>query len=244
MEQRPVCLSIGGSDSCGGAGIQADLRVFEALGVHGCSAISALTAQNPDNISHIQASSSPQFKAEIQAIVSYYPLAAIKTGMLFDAEHLHIVATHIGTTPLVLDPVLIASSGQYLFDKNTAKIAYEPLIKQATLWTPNQQEAAFFLGKASNDPLETASALLLKYQTPVFLKGGHGEGEVLHDIFCDLDGTVEILHHQKQQLNLAQSHGTGCRLASAITAYLAQSNTLLSAICKAHRWLQSDLKTR
>lgn len=242
MEQRPVCLSIGGSDPCGGAGIQADLRVFSALQTHGCSAISALTAQNPGQISHIQASSILQFEAEIKAVTSYYAVAAIKTGMLYDAKHLQIVTTNIGGIPLVVDPVLIASSGQYLFEKNTAQAAYEPLIRQATLWTPNQQEAAFFLGKNSDDSLETASALLLKYKTPILLKGGHGEGEVLRDIFCDLDGTVEILEHPKQQVSLNQSHGTGCRLASAITAYLARGNTLLSAICKAHHWLQSELQ--
>jgi len=242
VEQRPVCLSVGGSDSCAGAGIQADLRVFEALGVHGCSAITALTAQNPNEILHIQASSITQFKAELKAITSFYDVACIKTGMLYDQAHIEALIPFVSNIPLIVDPVLVSSSGKLLFDDNTAKVSYQKLLQHVTLWTPNLQEAAYFLESNMDDPIEIASALVLKYKTPVLLKGGHGKGSVLRDIFCDIQGNIEIFEHPKQHISPAKSHGTGCRLASAIAAYFATGNDLLSAIHQAHIWLQSDLQ--
>ncbi|MDQ7001954.1 MAG: hydroxymethylpyrimidine/phosphomethylpyrimidine kinase [Ghiorsea sp.] len=241
MEQRPVCLSIGGSDSCAGAGIQADLRVFETLGVQGCSAITALTAQNPKEILHIQASSPQHFAAELSAITNYYDIACIKTGMLYDQTHVETLIAYINNTPLIVDPVLIASSGKLLFDHQTAQASYQQLLQYATLWTPNLQEAAYFLGKKNHDPVETASALVLTYQVPVLLKGGHGDGNVLRDIFCDTQGNIEIYEHPKQHLSPSNLHGTGCRLASAIAAYFAIENNLSSAIQQAQAWLQADL---
>ena len=245
MEQRPVCLSVGGSDSCGGAGIQADLRVFEALNIHGCSAITALTAQNPEVITHIQGTSVAQFSAEILAIADFYPIACIKTGMLFDEDHLDalmaLLESRLSHVPLIVDPVLIASSGKNLFDSGQAKAAYERLIPRANLWTPNLVEAAYFLDQQGDDPIEMASALLLRYQTPVLLKGGHASDNTLRDIFCDLDGSVEIFSHNKQDLNSHQSHGTGCRLASSIAAFIAHGEGMSTAITHAHRWLQTEL---
>jgi len=246
MEQRPVCLTIGGSDSCGGAGIQADLRVFEALNVHGCSAITALTAQNPNKISHIQGSSIPQFEAEIQAIFDYYPVQSIKVGMMFDAEHLYsltkILKTYLPQVSVVVDPVLIASSGRHLFQAENSRIIYQSLIEAATIWTPNLQEASFFLEQDIQDPVDAASSLLLRYKTPVLLKGGHGEDTILRDVFCDLDGSVEIFEHQKLDINIDQTHGTGCRLASAIAAYLSPKHSLFSAVQQAQFWLQNNLR--
>ncbi|WP_051938244.1 hydroxymethylpyrimidine/phosphomethylpyrimidine kinase [Ghiorsea bivora] len=241
MEQRPVCLSVGGSDSCAGAGVQADLRVFNTLGVQGCSATTALTAQNPKEILHIQASSIPQFQAELEAITSYYDVACIKTGMLYDQDHVEALIPFISNTPFIVDPVLIASSGQLLFEQTTAKTSYQKLLQHSMLWTPNLQEAAYFLSQKNQDPIEIASALVLAYQTPVLLKGGHGQGNILRDIFCDTYGNIEIFEHTKQNISPLNLHGTGCRLASAIAAYYAMDRNLLSAIEQAHNWLQSDL---
>ena len=245
MEQRPVCLSIGGSDSCAGAGIQADLRVFEALDVHGCSAITALTAQNPSVISHMQGTLIEQFEAEIQAIASYYDIACLKTGMLFDEAHLNTLirlkSSQLKNVPLIVDPVLISSSGRALFESAQPKTAYEKLIVYATLWTPNLQEAEFFLGHVIDDPIEATSALLLQYKTPILLKGGHGDTQTLRDIFCDLDGNIEIFEHAKKDLDTSQLHGTGCRLASSIAAFVASGKNLNSAVSQAHRWLQHHL---
>jgi len=245
MAQRPVCLSIGGSDSCGGAGVQADLRVFEAMGVQGCSAITALTAQNPEHISHIQASSIPQFEAEISALADYYDIQSIKTGMLYDTAHLHsVIKLKNALLPhahLVVDPVLIASSGKHLFTSADEKADYAQLIAIADILTPNLQEASFFLGQATDDAVEMASALLLKYHKPVLLKGGHGKGDILYDIFCDQDGTIDIYRHAKKDITVEQGHGTGCRLASAIAAQLALGKSLAVATSQAHSWLQSRL---
>ena len=217
--------------------------MFQALDVHGCSAITALTAQNPDNILHIQPSSIAQFSAELQAITDYYDVKCIKTGMLYDQAHVDALLPFLHDKQVVIDPVLIASSGKILFDEATAKVAYETLLPYTTLWTPNLDEAAFFLGKTIDDAVEAASALVLVYQTPVLLKGGHGHDKVLHDIYCDTAGNIEIYTHQKLDLSTSQTHGTGCRLASAIAAHLAQGHDLHNAIEDANRWLQSDLNT-
>jgi len=244
MEQRPVCLSVGGSDSCGGAGIQADLRVFEALEVQGCSAISALTAQNPSEIKQVQPASIAQFQAELRAILDYYPVQSIKTGMLYDEQHLLSLVEVLSTASyasLIVDPVLISSSGTHLFESENTIDAYHQLISCATLWTPNLQEAAFFIDDEIQDPIDTASALLLMFKVPVLLKGGHGEGEIFRDIFCDVDGSVEIFEHPKKHISSAQSHGTGCRLASAIAANLAHKNDLLTSIKDAQHWMQANL---
>lgn len=248
-QQPPTALCVGGTDSCGGAGIQADLRVFASIGVHGASAITALTAQNPNEILHITANTVFQFEAELQAIANYYHVACIKTGMLFDAEHLqsllHLKQTLMQTSQMVVDPVLVASSGSLLFDADSARKAYSDLIVQASVWTPNLQEAAFFLATTTadieQDMFEAAAMLLLQFKVPVLLKGGHQSGEVCTDIFADLKGNMIPFTHRKQKLNHALTHGTGCRLASAVAAYLSLGLALLEAIEKAELWLQADL---
>ncbi len=246
MEQQPVCLTIGGSDSCGGAGIQADLRVFEALRLKGCSAITALTAQNPKEVRHIQGSSPSQFEAEIRAIHDYYDVAAIKTGMLLDDEHLNLVVslkqTLFPDAQLIVDPVLISSSGKKLFQAADAQASYKQLIELATIWTPNLQEAAFFLNQEIDDPVDAASSLLLAFKTPLLLKGGHGSSEQLCDIFSDEQGNVEFFSHRKLTLSDEDAHGTGCRLASAIAAHLAMKQNLTDAVSNAYQWLQGRLK--
>lgn len=249
LTTRPAALSIGGSDSCAGAGIQADLRVFQTLGVLGTSAITALTAQNPNTILSITPSPLAQFEAELTAISDYYPIRAVKTGMLFDLPHVQALIIHarhhLHQQPVIVDPVLISSSGHFLFDATSAKTAYEQLLSIATLWTPNLHEAAFFLNTTLEDiqadPLEAASALLLRYQKPVLLKGGHSTEHLCRDIFLDTNGAMQAFQHPRKSLSSQQAHGTGCRLASAITANLCHSLPLSQAISKAQQWLQSDL---
>jgi len=242
VEQRPVCLTVGGSDSCGGAGVQADLRVFEALGVQGCSATTALTAQNPERIIHIQASTINQFTAELEAITNYYNVRCIKTGMLFDQVHVDALLPFLQGKQVVIDPVLIASSGKKLFDEATAKAAYEQLIPLATIWTPNLDEAAYFLDENISNAVLAAIKLQEKYQTPVLLKGGHTKQKELQDTFCNAHGMINVFTHQSQDLTLNQSHGTGCRLASSIAANLSLNFSLAEAIENAQQWLQSELK--
>ncbi|MDX8407417.1 MAG: bifunctional hydroxymethylpyrimidine kinase/phosphomethylpyrimidine kinase [Mariprofundaceae bacterium] len=236
MKKRPLCLSIGGSDSCGGAGIQADLRMFESLGAHGCSAITALTAQNPQQITHIEPASLAHLDMEMQAVFDYYDVAAAKTGMLVDAEHVAVVAAsleqkHIDK-PLVLDPVMIASSGTELLDAGGRDALTNALIPLATLITPNLEEAAFWLGRAVRDAREDALALAGQFDTAVLLKGGHGEGEKLSDVLAAPDGSCKVFEHARKPWDEQQRHGTGCRLAAAIAAYLATGEELIKAVRK------------
>ncbi len=234
MEQRPVCLSIGGSDSCAGAGIQADLRVFESLGMRGCSAITALTAQNPARISRIEAVSLTQFDAELRAVFDYFDVRAVKTGMLVDAGHIAVAVTAIqqcyAHKTLVIDPVMVASSGAELLDKGGRNAMIMALIPMATLITPNLDEAGILLGRKITDPRVDAYNLAVRLGVPVLLKGGHGEGDVVRDVLAYPDGETTDWNHPRLVMDDEAAHGTGCRLAAAITACLAGGNGLKQAV--------------
>jgi hydroxymethylpyrimidine/phosphomethylpyrimidine kinase len=241
-QKRAVCLTIGGSDSCGGAGIQADLRVFEALAVQGCSAITALTAQNYQSIYRIEAASLAQLDAELQAIFDVYDVAAVKTGMLLDAEHIAVVSAcldlnHHNKT-LIVDPVLSSSSGKNLLDAGAIETLKHTLIKHATLLTPNLDEAAIFLGRDVDDIVEDAATLAMQLNCAMLLKGGHGKDDICTDVLCKKGGEVAIFSHPKQTWSREKSHGTGCRLASAITANISKGASLHDACESAISFLQ------
>jgi len=227
MEQRPVCLSIGGSDSCAGAGIQADLRAFDRLGVTGCSAITALTAQNPREITRIEPVPLVQLDAELHAVFDYFNVATVKTGMLVDAEHIAVVAAVLGERHtggmLVVDPVMVASSGRRLLDAAAVDTLHKALLPMADLVTPNLDEAAVWLGRPVDDPREDCRRLADMLTTAVLLKGGHGEGEVLRDVLCDKDGELSCIEHPRLNWGEAQAHGSGCRLAAIIAALTARN---------------------
>jgi len=236
-----ACLAIGGSDSCGGAGIQADLAAFAAFGVRGCTAITALTAQSPNDISRIEASPLAQLEAEIRAAFSYYDVAAVKTGMLLDTAHISLVASLLQTLhkgrPVVVDPVLVATSGSRLLDTHALEVLCAELLPQATLLTPNLPEAAALLGKeASGDAAEDACRLAMQFHTAVLIKGGHAEGDMLTDMLCDQQGEVSAFSHPRQAWDAEAAHGSGCRLASAIAAGLARETELHEAVAHAIDW--------
>jgi len=242
---RPVCLTIGGSDSCGGAGIQADLRVFEQLGAHGCSAITALTAQNPREISRIEPVSLVQLDAEMHSIFDYYDVAVVKTGMLVDAEHVALVSgllSQLHCGPIVVDPVMLSSSGKLLLDHGGVDALLGALVAQASVVTPNLDEADTLLGKysgyASAYPVDMAKALSEQMGCAVLLKGGHADGGVLLDVFCDQGGNIHQYTHARQHWNTEERHGTGCRLASAVAAGLAHQQPLAEAVESAITYLQ------
>jgi hydroxymethylpyrimidine/phosphomethylpyrimidine kinase len=241
MSRRPVCLTIGGSDSCGGAGIQADLRVFESLNVQGCSATTALTAQNPDGISRIEAVSLAQLDAELHAVFDYYDIAVVKTGMLLDAEHVALISAllqqlHHGL--LIIDPVMISSSGKRLLHDGAVDTVIQSLLPMATLVTPNLDEAAVLLGEPVSDPVNAAQSLAEQWGCAVLLKGGHADADTLMDVLCDRDRNTAEFTHARQQWSPDQRHGTGCRLASAISANLAHQLPLHQAVEKAIMYLQ------
>lgn len=234
MEQRPVCLTIGGSDSCGGAGIQADLRMFAALKVTGCSAITALTAQSPRRITRIEPVSLAQLDAEIHTVFDYYDVAAVKTGMLLDADRIAVVSAaleqRLSQAALVVDPVMLASSGKRLLDTAALEAMIRALLPRATLLTPNLDEAAIFLGRPVSDARKDCSELVQRLGCAVLLKGGHAQGEMLQDILCDTAGRITVDEHQRQPWNEDEAHGTGCRLASCVAAHLANGLALRDAV--------------
>ncbi len=245
MDKQSVCLTIGGSDSCGGAGIQADLRIFERFGVKGCSVVTALTAQNPHEILRIEPASLAQIDAEITAIFGYFDVVAVKTGMLADAEHIAVISAlldeyYVGK-PLVVDPVMVASSGQRLLDEGAVQTLKESLITRTTLITPNLSEANVLLGHAIDNPVEDAKALASSMDCAALLKGGHGEGDMLMDVLCEKNGELTRFAYPKQTLNVARAHGTGCRLASGIAASLGLGKNLVNSVDAAIKRLQEDL---
>ena len=244
VDRRPVCLAIGGSDSSGGAGIQADLRVFEALGVHGCSAITALTAQHPGAISRIEPVSLAQMEAELHALFDYYNVAAVKTGMLLDVERIALVSGLLHERlqgALVVDPVMVSSSGKRLLQEAAVDALVRALLPQATLLTPNLDEASVFLGREIDDAQEAAGELAGRLGCAVLLKGGHRQAEILVDVLCEVDGTVTQFTHCRQSWSLDQRHGTGCRLAAAIAAGLAERMPLAQAVDRAISHLQGAI---
>lgn len=241
---KPVAaLAIGGSDSSTGAGIQADLRAMHALGVKGCSAITALTAQNPLEITRIEPVSLPQLEAEIRACFAYYDIKAVKTGMLYDAERIELIAAlmdelHAGKA-LVIDPVMVSSSGKLLLDGTALSILKKTLFPKASLITPNIPEAALLLGREPDK--EAATGLSELCTVPVLLKGGHIRGNRLIDILS-IDGEEIAFPHQRQNWDEEDAHGTGCRLASAIAALMVKDRSLSVAVSEAIHWLQGSPK--
>jgi hydroxymethylpyrimidine/phosphomethylpyrimidine kinase len=237
----PLALTVAGSDSGGGAGIQADLKTFAALGVHGTSAITCLTAQNPVGVRAIQPCSPAVLEAQILAVLDELPPAAIKTGMLYSARLVHIVARtlrHWRETPLVVDPVMVATSGARLLQPAAVRALRENLLPQATLATPNLDEAALLLGHPIGD-LEglrlAARRIRSDLGCAVLVKGGHLRGltEAI-DVFYD--GVEERLLRAPFIRGVA-THGTGCTYAAAITAYVARGCPLLRAVVQAKRFV-------
>lgn len=237
MNRPQACLAVGGSDSCGGAGIQADLAMFSRVGVRGCSAITALTAQNPDRILRVTPSPLAQFEAELQAILSYYAVTGIKTGMLADAGHIRMLAAamerHAVSCPVVVDPVMVSTSGTVLLDPSATAVMQSELFSRASLITPNLPEAERLLDTAVDDPVEAAAELVRRYRCPVLLKGGHGEGDGLVDVLCMADGDVHLFEHPRMSWGRDQAHGSGCRLAAAISAMLAMREPVEEAVPRA-----------
>ncbi len=234
-----ACLAIGGSDSCAGAGIQADLQTFAAFGIKGCSAITALTAQNPNDISRVEAVSLAQLEAEIRALFDYYDIKAVKTGMLYDAERVELVASllnelHTGK-PVIVDPVMVSSSGKRVLEEGAVTVLEQKLFPIASLITPNVPEAELLLNEKAGKG--APARLFRRFSTPVLLKGGHIRGERLLDQLY-IDGEEIAFPHERQPWDREKAHGTGCRLASAIAALLAKGSSLSVAVAEAISWLQ------
>ena len=236
-------LTIAGSDSGGGAGIQADLKTFAAHGVHGLSAIAALTAQHTRGVTAVHVPDSAFLRAQIDACFEDFDIGAVKLGMLATAGVIETVADAIERhrpAHVVLDPVMVATSGAKLLRDDALDALRGRLIPLATLLTPNLPEAEWLLGRtiADEDDMRSAAHELRGMGSAVLLKGGHlpGGGDIV-DLFVD-DATHSIRH---PRLNL-QAHGTGCTLASAIAANLCLGRTLADACIDASDYVHRALR--
>jgi hydroxymethylpyrimidine/phosphomethylpyrimidine kinase len=231
-----IALTIAGSDSGGGAGIQADLKTFQQFGVFGTSVLVALTAQNTLGVREVEAVSEAMVAAQLAALAEDLPPAALKTGMLADVSRARLVGRAIrenGWTPLVVDPVMVSTSGHRLLTPEAEDVIRESLLPLAALVTPNLDEAAILTGRAVHDEESMARAgeTLLSFGTGAALvKGGHLAGEEITDLLVTPLGTRAFRH---PRLETTSTHGTGCTLSAAITAGLALGRDLETAVSDA-----------
>ena len=234
-------LTIAGSDSGGGAGIQADLKTFAALGCYGTSAITALTAQNTVGVQGIHAVPAEFLKAQIQSVLDDIGVDAVKIGMLHAPGIVEVVAwaiDHYKLTNVVLDPVMVATSGDRLIASETVQVLVHELFPRVSVITPNLDEAALLLGRdiPNADALDIAAQdLLAMGARAVLLKGGHLAGDEVVDLLADASGPLQRL--ASRRIASRNVHGTGCTLSSAIAAHLALGHGLNEAVSLARAFI-------
>ncbi len=239
----PKALTIAGSDSGGGAGIQADLKTFAALGVYGSSVITAITAQNTVGVTAVHEVPSEVVRAQIDAVMSDIGADAVKTGMLFSSAIIREVAEAVrryGIDRLVVDPVMVAKSGDRLLREDAIGAVVEDLLPLTYIVTPNIPEAEVLAGlaiKGEQGMIEAARAIHARGATHVVVKGGHLDGEAVDIVF---DGhSVERL--SSPRVDTRHTHGTGCTFSAAIAANLALGHDAIDAISEAKRYLHGAL---
>jgi hydroxymethylpyrimidine/phosphomethylpyrimidine kinase len=241
----PIALTIAGSDSSGGAGIQADLKTFAALGVYGASVITALTAQNTEGVSGIHAVPAGFVTAQIDAVFSDLDVKAVKIGMVAQLATIDAIAAGLmrwSPHHVVLDPVLVATSGDRLLADDAVERLRTGLIPRASLITPNLPEAAALLG----EPIATDEAAiarqgerLLAMGCPaVLIKGGHAQGNESIDYLVTDSGTLAL---PAPRIATGNTHGTGCSLSSAIAAGLAKGENMETTIRNAKAWVSAAI---
>lgn len=228
-----VALTIAGSDSGGGAGIQADLKTFTALGVFGTTAITCVTAQNPSAVKAVAAVPSGVVAAQIRMVHDAFPVASAKTGMLYSTDIIKTVARtvkRLRIQPLVVDPVMIATSGASLLRKDAVAALCGELLPLASIVTPNIPEAealADFEIKSLADMQRAAEGIGSHWNTAVVVKGGHMKGKVLANVLYDR-GIIHVYEYPR--VRTTSTHGTGCTFSAAIAAFLARGCSLPDAV--------------
>lgn len=241
----PVALTIAGSDSGGGAGIQADLKTFSALGVYGASVITSVTAQNTQGVRGIQAISPEILEGQLNAVFEDIKIDAVKIGMLHNKIAASLVAMTLdrfSPTYTIVDPVMISTSGSKLMEDETVEVIIKELFHRATLVTPNIDEAVFLTGISihnEEDMKSAASKLLELGCRAVLMKGGHLKGLEMADILCEAG--KEPVRFSTQTVDTYNTHGTGCTLSSAIAAYLAQGKELYQAVQLSKEYITNAL---
>jgi hydroxymethylpyrimidine/phosphomethylpyrimidine kinase len=241
----PIALTIAGSDSGGGAGIQADLKTFAALGVHGTSALTCVTAQNPKRVLAIQSCRPEIVRGQIDAVMEELPPAAVKTGMLYSAEIIRVVASFFEgkrRIPLVVDPVMISTSGSRLLKPSAIKLLKKELLPLAALVTPNLDEAKILTGRDLNsieDLRAAAKQIHREFGCAALVKGGHlRNSREAVDIF--FEGKNELLL-TAPFIKDVHTHGTGCTYSAAITGFLARGLELPDAVVRAKEFISQAI---
>jgi hydroxymethylpyrimidine/phosphomethylpyrimidine kinase len=241
-----IALTIAGSDSGGGAGIQADLKTFHQFGVFGTSAVVAITAQNTRGVSGVHPVPVPMVEAQLAAVAGDLPPDAVKTGMLASAELVEAVAAGIARhrfPHFVCDPVMVATSGDRLLDAGAERLVRDRLLPLAALVTPNLAEAAVLV----EDPVESPAAmeragkaLVQMGARAALVKGGHLDGDEVVDVLVTAEGAAHFCH---RRVATRSTHGTGCTLSAAVTAGLALGRPLRRAVADALEFVYQALTT-
>ncbi len=241
----PIALTIAGSDSSAGAGAQADVKTFSALGVYGLTAITCVVAETPGKVARIQNVGAEIVREQLELLLEKFPVAAIKTGLLYSCEIVstvaRILAERASEIPLVIDPVMIATSGDALLQPEAIACYERELFPRATLITPNLDEAARLLSEpiAGIDAMRRAGKKLsLKFGVPVLLKGGHLSGDEAIDLLFLNERIVEFT---APFIRGVSTHGTGCTYSAAITAGLARGFDLEESIRRAKKFVTASI---
>jgi hydroxymethylpyrimidine/phosphomethylpyrimidine kinase len=243
---RPIALTIAGSDSSGGAGIQADLKTFSALGVYGASVLTALTAQNTMGVQGVHAVPPAFVAAQMASVLDDLDVKAVKTGMLADAPIIRAVAENLTqrapNVPVIVDPVMVATSGDLLLQRDAIDTLKTTLIPFATLITPNLPEAAALLGVQPAETEEQARDQLVRLTRlgarAVLLKGGHGSGGEAIDL---LGVGSSVIRLAAPRITTRHTHGTGCTLSAAIAARMAAGDDLETAVRRAKSYVHAAI---
>jgi hydroxymethylpyrimidine/phosphomethylpyrimidine kinase len=240
----PIALTIAGSDSGGGAGIQADLKTFQAFGVFGTSVLTAVTAQNTLSVRAVHVVPIEVVRQQLDAVVEDLPPAAVKTGMLATAEIADMLAEAMVRMPLpnfVLDPVMVATSGDRLLDEDAERILAVRLLPLCAVVTPNLPEASILTGLAirdERDMVRAAERLVAMGAGAALVKGGHGSGSEVVDVLAGADDPVVF---RRPRIATNSTHGTGCTLSAAIAAGLARGGTIADAVGDALAYVERAL---
>lgn len=242
-----IAVTIAGSDSSGGAGIQADLKTFAALRVYGASVLTALTAQNTRGVQAIHDVPADFVAAQIDSVFSDLAVGAVKIGMLSQVATIEAVAAglarHAGTIPIVLDPVMVATSGDRLISEAAVEALRRHLLPLADLVTPNLPETATLIGEPTAETENAAVAqgrrLLAIGARAVLVKGGHGDGDESVDHLMSGDGTLR--RFAAPRIRTRNTHGTGCTLSSAVAAGLARGLPMVEAVAQAKRYVSAAI---
>ena len=241
----PVALTIAGSDSGGGAGIQADLKTFAAHGVYGLTVITAITAQNTVGVRAVQEVEPDIIGAQLDAVAEDFEVAALKTGMLSSPGIIEVVADGIRQhrlRPLVVDPVMVAKSGDRLLRTDAVEALRRQLIPLARLVTPNIPEAEVLTGltiRSMDDRVRAARAILSLGAQAVVIKGGHAPDDPVVDLLVDASGATPF---SARRITTEQTHGTGCTFSAAISAGLARGLSLSVAVGEAREYVSRALQ--